>query len=58
MIATQLKTLSDVREVEDFDLSPDDEGEFERRLADSLEAERNGALLPWEALFPRPRLTG
>ena len=46
------------REKEAFDLTPEEEDELERRLADSLEAEQKGELIPWEALFPRPRLTG
>jgi len=46
------------REDEEFDLAPDEEDELERRLVESLEAEQKGELIPWEALFPRPRLTG
>ena len=52
------KANEKLRTEEDFDLSPEDEDELERRLADSLDAERKGELVPWEALFPRPRLTG
>ena len=41
---------------EEFDLSPEEEAELEHRFAESEVAEREGALVPWEALFP-PRPT-
>jgi hypothetical protein len=39
-------------------LLPEEEAELERRFAESEEAEREGRLITWEALFPPKRLTG
>jgi hypothetical protein len=39
-------------------LTPEDEDELERRLEESLDAEREGRLVAWDALFPPQRLTG
>jgi hypothetical protein len=43
---------------EDYDLTPEEEEELRRNYEASLEDERNGELIPWEALFPPPRMTG
>jgi len=43
---------------EDHDLTAEEEDELERDYLDSIEADRRGELLPWEAVFPPQRLTG
>jgi hypothetical protein len=42
----------------EHDLSVEDEAELRQALDESLEEEREGMLIPHEALFPPRRLTG
>jgi len=58
MILRMSTTNQPSNQDQDDDLSPEEADELERRADESEEAERNGQLITWEALFPRKRLTG
>ena len=43
---------------EEYDLTPEEEEELLARYEQSIIDEREGKLIPWEAVFPPKRLTG
>jgi len=45
-------------DVDEDELTDEEEDEIEQRIVQSLEDEREGRLIPHEALFPPKRLAG
>jgi hypothetical protein len=51
-------TIEPEDDLDDDELTDEEEDEIERRLQASLVSEREGRLIPWEALFPPKRAAG
>jgi hypothetical protein len=53
-----MATATEPEELDEDELTDEEEDEIERRIVQSLEDEREGRLIPHEALFPPKRLAG